>query len=404
MHRVLSFMVSSSVGRIFVTLGIFMLLAPAIPHVCHRTFYTISLLIKDMLMIILPIVVVVFIASSLSLFQLKAPALILSIMLFEFVSNATAVMFAYASSAGILAQVTQLTHMPASKVSLEPWFSLGAYKPSFWSSDKALLAGALLGLLTVFWREAPWDSPLQRLRDRINALFTMTVGKLAPVFLLGFLSNMYAGGASTILGSAQLGALGLSTFVVCAYVVLLYILAGKGQIKLALKAMNNAFPSLFMSFTTMCSITTMPYTIQCAEKNMRDPSMAKMIIPATTNIQQAGDCLMNALFCLILLKTYGMPIPGLWEWSIFVGVFATARFATAGVMGGAIFIMLPLYEKYLGFTAEMSAILLALNVLFDPIITAMNVYANGALCIIFERFWLCLEGGYDALRKRLIAS
>lgn len=352
-------------------------------------------------MFVLPFVVVVFISSSLAMFELKAPLLILSVMAFEYISNASAVMFAYAVSPGILNHVSSLSSLSAEDTSLAPWFAIGAYRPAIWSSDKALLVGAVFGLITVFWKEAPWDAPLLRLRDRINVIFSKTVGRVAPIFLLGFLSNMYAGGASKIFSGGHVYALGLAAGLVCLYVIFLYFIAGKGSPKATGIAMKNAAPSLFMSFTTMCSITTMPYTIQCAEKNLKDPNMARMIIPATTNIQQAGDCFMNALFCLILLKTYGMPIPGLAEWLIFVGVFATARFATAGIMGGAIFIMLPIYEKYLGFTPEMSAILLALNVVFDPIITAANVYANGALCIVFERFWGALETAFGTIRRRL---
>ena len=49
--------------------------------------------------------------------------------------------------------------------------------------------------------------------------------------------------------------------------------------------------------------------------------------------------------------------------------------------------MLPIYEAYLGFTPEMIAIILAFNVILDPLVTSSNVLANGALCRIFERAW-----------------
>jgi Na+/H+-dicarboxylate symporter len=80
-------------------------------------------------------------------------------------------------------------------------------------------------------------------------------------------------------------------------------------------------------------------------------------------------------------------------WVQFSLVFVLARFATAAVIGGAIFMMLPIYEKYLCFNAEMIAILLAFNVILDPIITCSNVLANGALCQMFEK----------VLNNRLIA-
>jgi Na+/H+-dicarboxylate symporter len=47
--------------------------------------------------------------------------------------------------------------------------------------------------------------------------------------------------------------------------------------------------------------------------------------------------------------------------------------------------MIPIYEHYLHFTPEMIAILLAFNVLLDPIVTCTNVIGNGALCTLFEK-------------------
>jgi Na+/H+-dicarboxylate symporter len=112
-----------------------------------------------------------------------------------------------------------------------------------------------------------------------------------------------------------------------------------------------------------------------------------MVIPATTNIQQIGDCIINALLCLVIIKSFGQQLPNWDTWLQFSMVFTVARFATAAVIGGAIFIILPIYSTYLGFTGEMIAIILAFNIILDPIITASNVMANAALCNILENVW-----------------
>ena len=53
--------------------------------------------------------------------------------------------------------------------------------------------------------------------------------------------------------------------------------------------------------------------------------------------------------------------------------------------------MLPIYENYLNFNPEMIAIILALNVVLDPLITSCNVMANGALCRVFEKVWIVAQ-------------
>jgi Na+/H+-dicarboxylate symporter len=65
--------------------------------------------------------------------------------------------------------------------------------------------------------------------------------------------------------------------------------------------------------------------------------------------------------------------------------FMIAKFYIPGVPSGTIIVMLPILEKYLGFTAEMSAFILAIYILFDPIATAGNVLGNSALVIMLTK-------------------
>lgn len=84
-------------------------------------------------------------------------------------------------------------------------------------------------------------------------------------------------------------------------------------------------------------------------------------------------------------------VPSLQTFIAFLSIFIVSRFTTAAVMGGAIFIMLPIYQHYLSFNEEMTAIIIAFNVILNPIVTSSNVMANSAMCVIFERVWLIFE-------------
>lgn len=95
----------------------------------------------------------------------------------------------------------------------------------------------------------------------------------------------------------------------------------------------------------------------------------------------------NTFLCFLIYVHFNGHVPPLSLWIPFSAVFVLTRFATAAIIGGAIFIMLPIYEYYLHFTPEMIAIILAFNVILDPLITGSNVIANGALCRVFEKAW-----------------
>ena len=86
----------------------------------------------------------------------------------------------------------------------------------------------------------------------------------------------------------------------------------------------------------------MPLTIRGTSKNLRNPEFAKSIIPATMNIQQIGDCIANSFLCFLIYKNFFGHNPDILTWSTFTFIFVAARFATAAVVGGAIFLMLPI--------------------------------------------------------------
>src|SRR5690606_3504432 len=137
------------------------------------------------------------------------------------------------------------------------------------------------------------------------------------------------------------------------YLLLLFIIAGSFRIHEIGRQIKNIWPVGVIAFTSSSSAATMPFTIVAVEKNIQDPLFAGLIIPATTNIQQIGDCIANVFFGLLILKQFGFSFPEFNVWLPFMAVYVLARFTTAGMIGGAIFILMPIYEKYLGFTPEM---------------------------------------------------
>ena len=181
--------------------------------------------------------------------------------------------------------------------------------------------------------------------------------------------------------------IGWLIFFLSLYLALLFAFGAGWSFKNTIRHIKNLLPAGGVAFSSGSSLSTMPWTIEGTQKNLQDQELAKAIIPATTNIQQIGDCFANTFICFLIYTGFYGEVPDLWMWLSFSFAFVAARFATAAVLGGAIFVMLPIYEKYLHFTPEMTAIILAFNVVLDPIITSANVLANGALCRLFELFW-----------------
>jgi ADP-ribose pyrophosphatase YjhB (NUDIX family) len=385
-------------AQIILVVALYLSLASSLPLEVHQGLYAISLFIKDLLLWFLPITVSFFIAYAISSFEKRAPLFILSLFLFEALSNFMSVWYSF----GFGHLVAQYLGAPMphhlSNV-FDPLWRLPLIKPAWWSADKGSLIGIAVGLSAVF-NFPRLGLVIKTGKETAEKILTQVFSRLIPLFILGFVARMYK---TQLLNQmlTQYTDFLLGLFLCLGSYIALLFLMGSGFSKpLFFKSIKNLLPAAGVAFSSGCSLSTMPWTIEGTAKNLRDPDLAKAVIPATTNVQQIGDCIANTFLCFLLYFHFNGHLPPLSIWIPFTLVFVLARFATAAVLGGAIFIMLPIYESYLGFTPEMIAMILAFNVILDPLITCSNVVANGALCRIFERVWRQVLQRFTPVKKQ----
>jgi len=375
--------------------------AAYLPLPIHQGFYTASLLIKDVLMWVMPFTVGFFIAHAVQSFEHRAPVFILLLLLFEALSNFSSVWYAYVS-ATFAAEHLPVFEATDLKSQFAALWRLPFSRPSWWSAEKGSIIGLILGCISALIHAQRLKNALNRGRIIIEWVLTRIFARLIPLFILGFAAQMYQTNLlNHVISHYALLVLWLVAFILC-YVMLLFALGAQWLPYRIVSHVKNLLPAGGIALTSGCSLSTMPWTIQGTAKNLQNPQLAQAIIPATTNIQQIGDCITQAFLCFLIYRHFNGVNPDLVTWLTFSIIFVLARYATAAVLGGAIFVMLPIYETYLGFTGEMIAIILALNVLLDPLVTSSNVMANGALCRIFERVWLALQPYFKRFLKARI--
>jgi Na+/H+-dicarboxylate symporter len=366
----------------------------SIPLDWARGFYTLSLTLKDVLLAILPLSICVFIASTLNSFKKRGYLLVVSIALFELVSNACASFAAYGLSFWG-ASLYKGGISPASISPLVPFqiegLNFKALLPRFWRVEYGTAFGIVLGLFMPYVQSTTLEKMLTSLSSFLKKIFNR-FSRLIPLLVVGFFFNLLKITDFKTLFLQGGKAISIMIMGITGYVILLYFIVGRFSIKKTAQALQNALPAGLTAFSSMCSLSSMPITIQATEKNLNNPRFASMVIPATTNIQQVGDCFIQVFLCCMILSFFGHNIPNLTTFLAFLGAFVLARFTTVAVLGGAFFIMLPLYQKYFGFNEEMIAMLLIFNMILDPIVTSSNVMANSALCVLFERFWDKISG------------
>jgi Na+/H+-dicarboxylate symporter len=352
-----------------------------IPMFIKSILLSISLSIKAVIIFLLPLIIFSLLFKASVKLAHNASKVILLILIMVCTSNLFSTLISYLVGSWIYG-FDLLIQLPNDIVELAPLWSLQL--PKIIANDKAMFLGLGLGIISSFIIPDTAEK-IADCFDKVVAKVLSVITFIIPFFIAGFVVKLQAEGVmETIMFEYSL------IFIIIAlaqfsYVTLIYFLANQFNLKRLQNSIKNMLPAAIAGFSTMSSAAAMPLTIIAAQKNTRNPDLAQSVIPATVNIHLVGDCFAIPIVAFAILKNYGVAEPAFIDYFIFAFYFVLAKFSVAAIPGGGILVMLPILESYLGFNAEMMSLITAIYILFDPVITCVNVLGNGAFALIIDK-------------------
>jgi len=359
-----------------------------LPTPVEKTFFTISLVIKELLVFALPFIVYTFVASCLLSFGQRGPLLIFSIFALLTISNFLGVILGYEIGTLFLNDFghTNALFNDQTQGTLKPWFEF--HLPKLLSTDYALVAGILTGVVGTFFGSRQLTPLFVKLKGAIHFGFSKVFIPLLPIYITGFLIDMENQGSLTTLFTDYGSVLLLVVASLILSIVVLFMVAAQGNPTRFMEYMKNALPSGLVGFSTMSSAATMPVTMRAADLNTKNSGFAHVFIPLASNIHQVGDFIIIPISMVALQFIFGTP-PLPWDTLLmFSLIYSLTKFGNAGVPGGSVIVLLPVFQQYLGYDAQMNGLMTMLYVLMDPFGTATNVMGNGAYTVIFNNFYV----------------
>lgn len=349
-------------------------------------FLAISLSIKEVLSQLLPIIIFSCLFYSLANTQGRAIRFVLILLGAVCVSNVTSILAAFSIGKIALSgnSISLGTMAQENFVVLQPFWTFSL--PTLISNEMALILGFVLGILFSF---IPYQLPIL-LGRKANEAITLFLQKIfipiLPIFAFGYILKMQHEGILSLVLQEYAPIIILLIVANILYLSFMLALVTRFKFSKFISCVKNILPAGLLGFTTMSSLASMPLTITAAEKNTQNPEAVRAIIPATVNIHMVGDSISIPIIAMGVLLTFGHSLPSFTEYLVFTQFFMLAKFAVPAIPCGTILVMIPVLEKYLGFTSEMSAFIAAIYILFDSIITTANVFGNSALVIPLSRF------------------
>lgn len=365
--------------------------------------YSFSVSMKEVLLFVLPFIIFSCLLHSLVSNQNQAIRFVVILLVTVCFSNFLSVISAYFFGVAGLAHVSLATEgLNVMGPVLEPLWSLKL--PTLMSNELSLLLGFGFGLFFSLFPNRKVSHWAKNANHFVTVFLQKIFVPLLPLFALGFIIKMEHEGILNLVLGTYAPIIALLLVANCVYLMLMFGFAAKFKPTLWFNYIKNVLPAGILGFSTMSSMATMPVTLKAAEKNTGEPEMARAIIPATVNIHMIGDSISIPILAMAVLLTFGHSLPSFMQYLLFTQFFMLAKFAMPGIPCGTIFVMLPIFEKYLGFTPEMSAFIAAIYILFDSIITSTNVLGNSAFVILLTRLMRWFSYKFSSLQKPVIKA
>lgn len=357
------------------------------PFVNHLSF-TISYLIKELFLFALPFVIFAYVTFGLTSFENQGLALLIVTLVMIIISNAIACMFGY--GVGILAlpfittqEVTVASSGCVEITSLTTWTSPKLVKPVY-----AMLAAFIFGIGNGFVKNQFLTASFIKMKAIVEWGLQKLLIPVLPLYVFGFLIKLKCEGQINSLLSSFGSVFLIICAAICIYVSVLFLIASR-MTKLSIFTLaRDLFAPALTGFSTMSSAASMPVSMQALQKIVpHNKKFVNFILPTTANANLAGDAISITIMCLTvgILKGNGfLPFD---QFAVYVAYYCMLKFSSAGIPGGGVLVLAPLFQSQLGLDFASTTLITTLYILQDPVLTASNVTGNALFALIVEKVY-----------------
>lgn len=347
---------------------------------------TIKFVLGELINFCVPLIVIGFIAPSITKLGKNASRILGVAVLLAYVSSVLAALGSMAAGYGLIPHLSIVSEVDGLKELPEIVFQLEI--PQIMSVMSALAFSILIGLAAT-WTRA---ETVIRLLDEFQQIVLMIVSKIVipilPVFIaLTFWSLAYEG---TI--TKQLPVFLKVVLIVMVghfiWMVVLYAVGGIYSGNNPWKVVKHYGPAYITAVGTMSSAATLAVALKCARKSepvLRD-DMVSFGIPLFANIHLCGSVLTEVFFVMTVSQILYGKLPSVGTMILFCALLGVFAIGAPGVPGGTVMASLGLITGVLGFDATGTALMLTIFALQDSFGTACNVTGDGALTMILTGY------------------
>ncbi len=346
---------------------------------------TLKQVIGQVITFCVPLIVIGFIAPSITRLGKNASRMLGVALLIAYISSVGAAFFAMFAGYGLIPHLSIVSSVEGLKELPEVIFQLEI--PQIMSVMSALVFSILVGL-GVTWTKADRTAEiLEEFQQIVLQIVTKIIIPILPVFIACTFCGLAYEGTIT----RQLPVFLKVIVIVMAghyiWMALLYFLAGIYSGRNPVEVVKHYGPAYITAVGTMSSAATLAVALRCARKSsvLRE-DMVSFGIPLFANIHLCGSVLTEVFFVMTVSQILYGSIPSMGTMILFCLLLGIFAIGAPGVPGGTVMASLGLITGILLFNDTGTALMLTIFALQDSFGTACNVTGDGALTLMLTGY------------------
>ena len=390
-------LLSSLPAKLLIGIVVGIIIGLIVPESVMTVLVPIKNIMGQLINFIVPLIVIGFIAPSITKLGNNASKLLGVALIIAYVSSLLAALLSMVAGYGLIPIMN--TAKEAAELKELPADVFGLSIPQIMPVMSALVFSVLLGLAAVWTKAKTIITILDEFQKIVLELVSKIVIPILPFFIcLTFVNLAYEG---TI--TKQLPIFLMAVVVVLVghfiWMAVLYGVAGAYSKKNPIEVVKYYGPADITAVGTMSSAATLSVALQCAHKSpVLRKDMVDFGVPLFANIHLCGSVLTETFFVMIVHLLLKGELPSVGTMILFCALLGIFAIGAPGVPGGTVMASLGivtsiLFPESAELAASATGLLLAIFAIQDSFGTACNVTGDGALTLILTGY--CEKHGLE---------
>jgi Na+/H+-dicarboxylate symporter len=346
---------------------------------------TLQKLAGAVIMFTVPLIVIGFIAPSITRLGANASRMLWLALVLAYASSIGASFFSTAAGYALIPHLNIAAASDAARQLPKVIFDLQI--PPLMSVMSALVFSVFVGLAAVWNKSKRIIGALDEFQDIVISIVLKIIIPVLPFFIAFTFCSLAYEGALTRQFPVFVAVILIVILGHFLWLALLYGIAGVYSRRNPFRVLRHYAPAYLTAVGTMSSAATLPVALNCARKSdALRPDMVNFGIPLFANIHLCGSVLTETFFVMTVSQVLYGTLPALDSMVMFCLLLGIFAIGAPGVPGGTVMASLGLITGILGFDAAGTALMLTIFALQDSFGTACNVTSDGALTLILSKY------------------